>query len=245
MKILRIKLNFGPNKEKFNPHTIVDDINRFIHSMLGDKNKWHDAFSPYTVSRLHGEEYDEETNTPNFPKGAYIVVSCDNPDFRDDLLCGLVSGTGEIQTMGYTGMTSYNIKVGPEYDALHIENIRLKRFDKEITFKDEGYLEFLRQHCIKKLIKNGVSESNAESITFEPINEERWKVTYVRMKEGTNRQSTTPSSTIDLLVKGNQNAREKLLCLGFGQSTGSCFGFPFKKSELNFNNNIIKNFCNG
>lgn len=238
-KISRIKLNFGPNTEKLEG-SMVDAVNGFIHNILGPENKWHDTFSPYSISKLHGGSYDKETKTTNYPNGGYLVVSSSNSDFTDDLLCGMLSAMdAKLLSMPYLGYTRYNVTTFPDYDIVHIENLRLKRLDKEITFMDANYIDDLRKHCIKKLMNNGISQEEAESLAFEPVSMDKWRVEYVKMKTGTPRQNVTPSSNITLKVSGSRVARAKMFELGYGLSTGSCFGFAFTGGEVRRNNNLL------
>ena len=228
---MRIKIKFGPNVEKFNKPT-NDYVNGFIHSTLGDGNKWHDAFSPYSVSTMHGGCLDKESGMIQFPEGGYFVVSSDNEEFISDLLCGLAMITNaKLQTMPYLGFESYSCGASSFYDIVRIENLRLKRDNKEIVYKDSGFVSYLLEHSKKKLKRSGILDDVAETLTFQPFHPENWKTKLVKMKVGTEKENITPSSTIMLVVKGKKEAREKLLNLGFGTSTGSGFGFAMTKND--------------
>ena len=228
---MRIKIKFGPNSEMFDKPT-NDYVNGFIHSVLGEGNKWHDAFSPYSVSTMHGGVFDKESGMIQFPNGGHFVVSSDNEEFLSDLLCGLaMTSEAKLQTMKYLGFDSYSCGASSYFDVLRVENIRLKKDDKEITFKDDGFIDTLLEHTKKKLKHNGIEDADAETIKFQPFHPENWKVKLVKMKCGTEKENITPSSTIMVVVRGKKVAREKILSLGLGSSTGSGFGFAITKND--------------
>lgn len=226
-----IKLNFAPNTELFDKPT-NDYVNGFVHTVLGKNNKWHDSFSPYSVSTMHGGKYDKDTNMIQFKNGGFFCVSSDNEEFLSDFLCGLSEQTDlKLQTMQFIGFECIANKTSRLYDVVRITNIRLKspKTNKEITFDDEDFLNILLEHSKKKLINNGISEGDVDTIKFQPFHKENWKKKLVKLKFGCENQSITPSSTIMLVIKGKKAAREKLINLGFGNSTGCGFGFATTK----------------
>ena len=228
---MRITIKVGPSLEE-NKGSLNDLVNGFIHNVLGPGNKWHDTFSPYSISTLHGGKLNKATGRISFPKGGKFVISSDNQEFLADMFTGLASVTdGKVGTMPLLGFETYSCGASPKFDLVRVENIRLKDNGKEITFKDENYLSKLREHCIKKLIRNGISEEDALSIKLEAFYPENWKVKYVKMKTGTKSENITPASTIMLVVKGNKEARNKMFNLGYGISTGSGFGFAITKKD--------------
>lgn len=228
---MRIAVKVGPSLQE-NKGSLNDLVNGFVHNILGPDNKWHDSFSPYSISTLHGGKLNKDTGLFSFPKGGKFVISSDNQEFLTDIFTGLASVTdGKIGTMPFLGFETYSCGASTKFDLVRIENIRLKDSGKEITFKDENYLPKLREHCIKKLIKNGIPEEDALTFKLEPFHPENWKVKYVKMKTGTKSENVTPSSTIMLIVKGSKEARDKMLSLGYGTSTGSGFGFATTKND--------------
>ena len=228
---MRIVIKVGPSFKEING-SMNDLVNGFVHNILGPGNKWHDTFSPYSISTLHGGKLNKETGFFSFPEGGKFVISSDNQEFLGDIFAGLASVTdGKIGTMPFLGFETYSCGASTKFDLVRIENIRLKDNGKEITFKDDDYLPKLREHCIKKLIKNGIPEKDALTFKLEPFHPENWKVKYVKMKTGTKSENVTPSSTIMLIAKGNKEARDKMLSLGYGTSTGSGFGFATTKKD--------------
>ena len=228
---MRIKIKFGPNTEKFSKPT-NDYVNGFVHNVLGKENKWHDSFSPYSIYAMHGGNFEKESGMIQFPNGGYFIVSSDNEEFISDIFCGLASLTNEkLQSMPYAGFETYSCGSSSFYDVIRAENVRVKDKNKEITINDEQFVNVLLEHAKKKLINCGISEEDANSLKFEPFHKENWKVKMVKMKYGSDKQSITPSSTIMLVVKGKKIAREKLISLGLGNSTGSGFGFITTKND--------------
>lgn len=224
---MTIKLNFGPNTELFDKPT-NDYVNGFVHTILGKNNKWHDSFSPYSVSTMYGGKYDKESNMIQFKDGGFFCVSSDNQEFISDFLFGLLKHTDiKLQTMKFINFECVANKISRMYDIVRITNIRLKmpKTNKEITFEDEDFLNVLLENCKKKLINNSIPESDANTLKFQPFHQENWKTKLVKMKFGTENESITPVSTIMLVIRGKKSVREKLLNLGFGNSTGCGFGF--------------------
>lgn len=228
---MRLKLKFGPNTEKFDKPT-NGYVNGFVHFVLGKENKWHDKFSPYSVSPMHGGTLDKESGFVQFPNGGYFIVASDDKEFINDFLNGLVENPDlKLQSMPYLGFESYNLDASKYFDLIRLECVRLKRDDKEVTQEDGKFLEYLTAHCIAKLTRSGISEDDAKSIKMEPFHPERWRTSYVKMKPGTEKQSITPASTVMVVLRGKKVARAKLLNLGFGNSTGCGFGFALTKND--------------
>lgn len=228
---MRLKIKFGPNTEKFDKPT-NGYVNGFVHKVLGENNPWHDKFSPYSISTMHGGKLDKESGHVQFPNGGYFIVASDDKAFMNDFLSGLFDNPDlKLQTMPYLGFESYNLDACRYFDLLRVECIRLKRDDKEITHEDERFVEDLTAHTRTKLKRCGIPEEDANSIRLEPFHKERWHTSLVKMKSGTDSQSFTPASTIMVVVRGKKSARAKLLNLGFGNSTGCGFGFALTKSD--------------
>lgn len=230
---MRIKINFSPNTESFTG-PVNDYVNGFIHKCLGGGNKWHDTFSPYAISQMKGGVLNPDTGFIDFPDGGHIVVAVDKTEaeFITALLKGLVNmSDGRVQTMRYEGMSSYSVNECDKFDITRIECVRLMDNGKAVTCEDEDFLRLLRDHTVKKLKRCGVSDSDAESIRLEPFHREKWKVKYVKMKNYNEHPVITPASNIMVVVRGNREARRKILNLGYGQSTGCGFGFPRLKED--------------
>lgn len=228
---MRITIKFGPSMVE-QDKSLNDQVNGFIHNVLGPDNKWHDIFSPYSVSTIHGGVFNKESKKISFPEGGRFVIASDNEEFLRDFITGLATiNNGKIGTMPYIGFESNKCTLSYKYDIVRIENIRLKVNNKEITCKDDGYIDKLREHSIRKLIRCGVSEEDANTLQFEPFGKDKWKVKYVKMKNGMKNESITPSSSIMLIVKGKKEVRNKMFNLGYGISTGSGFGFATTKKN--------------
>ena len=231
---MRIRINFSANTEPLTK-PVNDYVNGFIHKCLGENNKWHDAFSPYCVSQMHGGVLDKNTGLVQYPNGGYIIVSVDESgtEFANKLIDGLFDMTdGAVQTMKYVDFQTYGVKTQPKYDITRIECVRLKEGKRHITCKDGDFTQKLNEHVVRKLKRCGVSDSDAESVRLEPFHSESWRVKYVKVTHDGN-TVTTPSSNVMYVVKGSKAARERILSLGYGQSTGSGFGFPFTKEDNN------------
>lgn len=229
---MRIRINFDANVEPFTK-PVNDYVNGFVNKCLGENNKWHDSFSAYNVSMMQGGQLVD--GNIQYPNGGYIIISVADTEteFINALLIGLTTMTdGKVQTMKYRDFRTYSVPSGPKYDVARIECVRLMENDKAITCKDSDFLDKLRNHTVAKLKRCGLEDKVAESIKFEPLHEEGWRVKYVKVKNYNEHPVVTPSSNIMIVMKGLKEAREKVISLGVGQSTGCGFGFmKFKKDN--------------
>ena len=225
---MRLKIKFGQNSEPFTKPTI-DYVVGYIHKCLGDNNKWHNRSSNYSVSQMRGGRLDKN-GFIQYPYGGHIIVSSDDRDFISTLSDNIRNGT--VQTMKFEDYATYKQSSMPNFDMVRINCLRLKVNDKNITFEDEqNFIDILRSHTIKKLIKSGVSESDAETIIIEPFHKENWTTKWCKVKVGTKQENCIKTSCIQIILKGNRSVREKLTSIGFGQSTGYGFGFAGLKCD--------------
>lgn len=226
---MRIAIKFGPNTAPFE-RPVSDYVAAFLHECLGKDNKYHDAFSDYSVSQMRGGVVKDGALT--FPSGGSFIVSSDNAEFTNDLINGIIerTGTGRLQTMPYKEFRFYYPSASPAYDIVRIQCLRLKEGRDHSVCTDEGYIDKLRDHTVRKLKACGIDANDAESIMIEPFHPEEWKVKYCKhVRDG--RTSVTPSSCIMVVLRGSRAAREKIMSLGFGCSTGFGFGFAGLKCD--------------
>ncbi len=229
---MRLKIKFKPNSEPFTKPTI-DYVVGYIHTCLGNNNKWHNGTSNYSISQMRGGVLDKN-GLIQYPNGGHIIVSSDDNDFIKTLSNNIMDiwDNGMVQTMIFEDFDTYKQTSMPRFDIVRINCLRLKIDDKNITFEDEEhFIDILRSHTVKKLIKSGVSESDAATIKIEPFHKENWKVKWCKVKAGTKQENCIKTSCIQIILKGKRDVREKLTSMGFGQSTGYGFGFAGLKCD--------------
>lgn len=198
------------------------EMNSFIHRNLGD-NEFHDKFSDYAISSLQGGKLDKETMTLKFNNNPYFFVTDNNKDFYNALITGLVTKNETIFGMKFKELAVASYQLHPEYDIVQTVSpilLKVKRPDGtewKLTVRDEGYIDELKKHCIKKLRNNGITDETFDLKIRKPELAKPKKIFVGDTFNWTSRLS--------LYVTGRKGTREKLYNLGFGNSTGSGFGF--------------------
>lgn len=228
---MRIKVKFKANETPIES-VMNSHINGFVNKVLGENNKWHGKFSPYSVSGMYGGVlYDDKSF--QYPNGGYFIVASSNAEFIGDFLKGLLSldDDSKVLSMPFDGFEPYDIKPMSDYSIITLENVYLQKKEKNhkkevYTFENcDDYLDKLLENSVKKLIKEGISERAAKSIKFSPHHPEKWNVKYCKYKMKDNHPLINKVSNIKLYVTGNKKARKMLFDMGVGNSTGFGFGF--------------------
>lgn len=216
----RLKLNFSASNNRFRG-VLNKKVNGFIHSLLGEGNKYHGTFSDYSISSMQGAVWNDD-DTYSFPNGASVFVSSNNQDFINAIAVGLVSNKDlSIDDMHFTGFEVFEYKLRKEYDIVRaISPILVSTTERRmLTFKDDGFIDLLREKSIKKLILAGVDERKANSIKFELFHPENARSICVKIGDAVN-----IGSRAMFIVRGNKQARETLYSMGLGKCTGFGFG---------------------
>jgi CRISPR-associated endoribonuclease Cas6 len=216
----RLKLNFSASDSRFR-EVLNKRVNGFIQTLLGEGNKYHGTFSDYSLSSMQGAVWNED-DTYSFPNGGSVYVSSNNQEFINTIVVGLVSNKNlSIGDMHFIGFEVFDYKLRKEYDIVRaISPILVSTPERRmLTFKDEGFIDLLREKSIKKLILAGVDERKAKSIKFELFHPEKARSVCVKIGDAVN-----IGSRVMLLVRGNKQARETLYTMGIGKCTGFGFG---------------------
>lgn len=216
---MRFKIYFNLSKDKNEniiPFINQKELNKFIYRTLGDGNKYHDAFSDYSISSIQGGKFFDK-NHIIFLNRPYIYVSSKNIDFLTTL-------TDNIEKRKYNFFNHY-------FDEIEIENFRLneycdkvntlspillKRNDIKITFHDENFIESLKDNCVAKLKHFNIFDN---SFNIEMINVDKAKKKLIVVGNTFN-----ICSMIRMKIYGKRKTREILYDLGLGNSTGCGFG---------------------
>ena len=195
-------------------------MNSYVHHVLGPDNPYHDRFSHYNISELLGMKIDPKTNeyyldersVPRFTVSVYN----DEP-FLENFIEGLYRHTGDIFGLVFDYMELNEFHVHDYCDKIVTTSpILLKVNDIKISVEDEGFIEQLTQHCIKKLQRSGIVDKTF-SLKIRRPDRARKKLKWVG---GT----WNICSNVSLRVAGKPETRRALYQLGLGCSTGSGFG---------------------
>lgn len=217
---MRLKLYFGKSDTVFK-NDLYDHTLSFLHKCLGENNKYHNAFSQYSISTPLG--YKVKGDGVIFPNGGTMYVNSNDVNFINDLIKGILNQQKlSIGDMPYCGMEMFEYDVHSDYDLVRTLTpivLRRKADRKYLTYKDgTDFFSILEEQCKKKLIHLGY-EKDAESLKLIPFHLENSKVKYVKFKKG-----CFPASQMMFIVQGTKTARKNLYELGFGSITGSGFG---------------------
>lgn len=219
-----IKINFTK------PNTIIPvsnqkELNSYIHKCVGVNNKFHDAYSNYCISSLQGGRLNKITNNLEFEDAPYILFTMHdgNSEFANAFMNGVMKDKFTLFDMHYKNIEYKDFEVNEYYDIVYtVSPILLKKYNKEqgkdikISVIDDGFIETLKEHCIKKLKNNGIEDSTFD---IEFHNMEKSKVKKIMVGDTFN-----ICSMCSLVVRGEKKTRKILYNLGIGNSTGSGFG---------------------
>ena len=218
---MRFKVNFKGSDKVFNKSCLPQVKGWFEDTLMGRKNSQHDEQSNYCLSPMLGGI--RKDNTESFPDGGYIYITSDSQElmgFISLTLLTMASGSAVGNLVYESFEVVDDFHVHSDYDIVRaISPILLRKERKNITFKDDDFLPTLHENCVRKLIAHGISEKEANSLSFELFHPEKAHVVDMQYNGIHNF-----SSKVMLVVKGDKNARRKLYNLGLGSSTGCGFG---------------------
>lgn len=218
---MNIKVYFEKT-EKTIPFDNQHAMNGFIHRVLGESNKYHDGFSGYCISSVMGGKMSDGKSGLVFDCEPYIIVSSPDSGFVNDFLSGLVnafsSRSADFYGLYPSRFETYENNVNKTYDVIKTNSpILLKdREGRKITFKDDGWLERLKEQCVKKLEHRNIKDDSFDIVigNFGTLKTKSIIVNGV----------FNPCTNAILTVYGRKETRDTLYSLGLGNSTGSGFG---------------------
>ena len=215
---MRIKIEFENGKENF-PNSTQDAILGYVNNVLGENNSYHGKFSDYNISDLQGDKIIDNEHHIHYPNGSHFYISSPNMEFLTKFLTN--GHNYKLHDMKVKRIEVEPIDVHSDYDIIRTYSpILVKKNDKQITFQDSDFIQILTEKSRKKLIYNGVSEEDANTLTFELFHPENGKVQKRRLHNIVN-----VGSHIMLIVKGKSYVRKRIYQLGLGYCTGCGFGF--------------------
>lgn len=223
---MRIKLVFSGSNNNFDCSP-QDIVNSCVHRMLGSDNEYHDKFSPYAVSGLYGGEIIDDK--VSYQNGCYFYISSHDENFMNKIFSSIYGGI-EMRDMKLIKVELEGFIINDCYDIIKtISPILLFKKDKLLTFKDEEFIEVLTQKSRRKLLHDGFSENDVNTLVIEPFHFENAKLKFPKVHNIIN-----IASQVMLIVRGNKKVRNALYELGLGKSTGCGFG---SIEIMNFNKN--------
>lgn len=213
---MRIKLIFNESKLPF-VEVPQDIVNSCVHRMLGEDNKYHDKFSPYAVSSLFGGVIKD--GKMSYPNGAYFYISAIDEEIIEKIVMKTIDGV-EMLDMKLNSILFEDFNPHNEYDIVRtISPILLVDKNKNITYQDDNFIEVLTQKSRLKLLHNGFTQKQIDTLKIEPFHFEKARLKFPKVHKVVNK-----SSQVMLVVRGDKNMRKALYEFGFGKSTGSGFG---------------------
>lgn len=216
---MRIKLIFSSSDYIFNER-LNKDVNGLVNKLLGNGNKYHGSFSRYSVSDFQGAVWGE--NGFSFPNGGFFFISSDDADFMTSIIGGIMKSGADlyIKNMKYKGMDVCDFEVGKVFDVVRaISPILITDGKKLVTFRDKEFVGLLTEKSRKKLLRCGLDEKKANSLTLELFHVENANTISVKIGEAIN-----IGSRVMMIVKGDKDARKLIYEIGFGKCTGFGFG---------------------
>lgn len=216
---MRIKITFSDNKTPFQ-FSVNSEVNSFIHTCIGENNKFHGNFSNYCISTMQGGKMEKD-GTINFPNGGVVYVSSVDDTFINRLLIGILKEPRYVGDMRCCNVDIADYNVMGEYDIIRcISPILLRKNNKFITYQNENFINALLEQSKSKLLKLGFNEEKVNTLSIIPFHFENGKIKKVTIKK----DLFMIASQVMLIIKGESEIRKKLYELGLGSSTGYGFG---------------------
>lgn len=212
-----IKIIFTNPEKNVIPVRNQKELNSYIHKCIGINNKYHDAFSNYSISSIqggkiiNGKELSFENSAP------YIVVTSQDMNFLNTLIGGV-----QKDKFTFFNMHFKNIEVSDFYlneycdTVMTISPIIVKKNGYKITFKHPEWVNILTEQLKSKLKHIGI-EDDTLKIEIRNINKAKEKMIWVG-------DVFNPCSYLSMKVYGKKKSRLAIYNMGFGGSTGSGFG---------------------
>ncbi len=218
---MRFKIKFRGSDNVFDKNCLPQVKGWFEDTLMGRKNAKHDEPSDYCLSPMFGGIKSNGTET--FPDGGYVYITSDNQGlmgFFSLTLLTMASGSA-VGSLFYDSFEIIDdFHVHSDYDIVRaLSPILLRKEKKTVTFKDENFIPTLHASCVRKLVRNGIPEKAANSLSFELFHPEKAQIVDMQYNSIHNF-----ASKVMLIVKGDKKARTKLYNLGLGSSTGCGFG---------------------
>ena len=235
-----IKVSFEKTNESYPKHTQTV-LNGVVHAILGKGNKYHDAFSDYSISSIQGAKMTKD-GTIRFPNCApYFRVASNNSEFICDFVKGLSTNLRNenvkfyglmIDGFDFSDFHNYN-----NYDVVKtISPILLKVNDRMLTpFDTDNWLEILVEQTKKKLARAGIVD---DTFGMEILYKDSMKMRWVTVGKVNNPATTCCT----FKAYGKKETRYALCNLGLGNSTGCGFG-SIDVCQNNFEKRVASDCC--
>lgn len=224
---MRLKIEFTKPKSLEADNQYL--VNRFIHTLLGVNNDYHDNQSNYNVSLLNGGRLNKVTKLIEFTtSNPFIIVSTLDTTILNKVMLGLLLNPKLNDDCLFKNVSFINEEFNDGYNRfLTLSPILLKnRENKHLTVRDSDFSTQLKMQTIRKL-KAINPKINLDD--FDLVVEEKSlnRVRVVKLKNVYNY-----ASVCNLTIKGTKEVIELLYNIGIGNSTGCGFGTIYKTYDL-------------
>lgn len=221
MKNLVIKIYFKPTNGSDKvvlPFNTQKELNSFLHKTIGVNNKWHDAFSNYSISGIQGGKMLDPGSIIFKDTMPYIQFTTLDTELMEVLLTNLSKKEHTFYNLEYDRVEFQSRNIEKYYDNVQTISplLLVDKTGRKITFKDEHFIETLKKNCIDKLAHFGINDDTFDIVLRNP-EKSKTKLVFV----GNISNLCTYSS---FKVYGKKETRETIYALGLGKSTGSGFG---------------------
>ena len=207
---------------------MCDIVLGYLHGCLGVGNKYHDTFSCYSWSGVHGWgriEDIEETGEKQavYTHGGHIYVTSNQIEFIQDLLQGLIQHGDSLNINGlkFCGVEMSKFIVHKDYDIIKPLSPIVLRIHKEYLdcTDSERFFGLLQWQSKQKLIKCGLDPVKVDTLKIEPYDKGSFKIKHFGLKGG-----EALCNDIMLRISGDRAIRGNLYGMGLGNKTGCGFG---------------------
>lgn len=218
---MRIKINFDGSNTEYKKNSLHQVKGWFENNVMGRNNDKHNDVSYYSLSPMLGGIRTAEGE--KFPNGGYVYFTTNSDEFMSKVAMALFNMNNSVAVgdLAYKNFEmSKDFHIHSDYDIVRtVSPILLKSNHKKITIKDDGFLPFLRERSVEKLVANGMDKAKADTLSIELFHKENAQV--IDMQYNGIHNFATKAMFI---VKGHRQAREALYNMGIGSSTGCGFG---------------------
>jgi CRISPR-associated endoribonuclease Cas6 len=237
---MKFKFVFTPNDTNV-PINNQGEINRYIHTVLGHNNIYHDSPSDYCISNLQGGKLIPGTKLLNFDNGGFIIVSSYNDQkFMQTISAGIIDNPNLGWGMKFTSLETITEQFRNGWNdfatlspVLIVEKSEVKSAWKNyLTLNSENFAEKLKDYLLKKLkILNERHNLNLDLSIFELKIPEHpcQKVKRVFVKT-----NLCFASQFRFNIKCSEKVAEYISANGIGFSCGSGFGSVYNRLNWKF-----------
>lgn len=231
---MRLQIEFSNNTQPV-PFTYINNLNGYLHKVIGGNNKYHDDISIYSSSFLYGGKMNPDRKSLNFKNGAKWFISSPDENFILTFAKNVYNNINFAYGMELIGVNLIEeqpvLKGSEGYTMYPKSPVLLKQRDfdtkKNIyyTFEDDNEVtsNLMKNLLMKKINKCGVNIKKDDfDLSFDTSYDKK-KIKWIAVKSVNNKTSVCP---IKIKTK-KEEVISFIKNVGIGHSTGSGFGFVY------------------